>query len=65
MSSLGLAYVFSAIFLSLVVAGVISINENDSPRRALRETVRRTLKLLGVLIAAGLIVQLMTFFSGA
>jgi len=61
--NIGVAYVFSAIYLSLVVAATISINENDTTRRILRETVRRTSKLLLVLLVAGLIVQALTMFS--
>ena len=64
MSLLGILHLFSAVFLSLVVAGVISINENDNPKRMIRETLRRTGKLLTVLVFAGLIVQILTIFSG-
>jgi len=63
--SLGFLYIGSAIYLAVVVAGVISINENDSPRRMLRETTRRSVKLLGVLLAAALIVQVLTLVGGS
>lgn len=64
MNAMGAIHLASAVYLSFIVAGVISINENDSARRTIRETLRRTGKLLGVLLIAGLIVQALTFFSG-
>ncbi len=64
MNAMGAIHLASAVYLSFIVAGVISINENDNARRTIRETLRRTGKLLGVLLIAGLIVQALTFFSG-
>ncbi|GEM_PF-2318628 len=65
MISVGLTYVFSAIYLSFIVSMVISINENDTVRRIARETLRRAGKLLGVLAIAAIIVQVLTFFSNS
>ena len=64
MNAMGAIHLASAVYLSFIVAGVISINENDDARRTVRETLRRAGKLLGVLLIAGLIVQTLTFFSG-
>ncbi|OPZ01248.1 MAG: hypothetical protein BWZ10_03486 [candidate division BRC1 bacterium ADurb.BinA364] len=63
MIAMGLLHVGSAIYLSAIVAFVISVNDNEAPRRIARETARRTGKLLGGLLAIGLVVQLLTWLA--
>lgn len=47
----------SAIYLAVLVALVISVNDGEEPRRIAAETLRRSAKLLGGLLIIGLIVM--------
>ena len=57
MNAVGLCHLASAVYLAFIVSLVISVNDNDQPRRIVRETLRRTAKLLGGLALIGLAVQ--------
>ena len=61
--SMGMINILSAIFLSFVVAGVISINDSDTPGRAIRRTLWRAAKLMGGMAAIGLVVLILSLFS--
>ena len=63
MNPIGLIHLASAAYLAFVVSMVISVNDNDSAKRIARETLRRTLKLLGDLALIGLVVQGLTFLG--
>ena len=61
--SIGTINILSAIFLSFVVAGVISINDSDSAASAVRRALLRAAKLIGGMALIGLIVLVLTLFS--
>jgi len=60
---MGLINILSAIFLSFVVAGVISINDSDTPARAAQRTLSRAAKLIGGMALIGVIVLVLSLFS--
>jgi hypothetical protein len=61
--SMGTINILSAFFLSFVVAGVISINDSDSPSRAIHRTFWRAAKLLGGMALIGVLVLVLSLFS--
>lgn len=60
MNIVGLAHVFSMLWLSGVVCFSISLNENRDPRRIVSETVRRWVKFMVVALTMMLVVQLLS-----
>ena len=56
----GLLHLFSMLFLSFVVAAVLSINEGEQFAGIARATLRRWGKLVGALVLIGVIVQIMS-----
>ena len=57
MNPTGLIHLGSAIYLAMLVALVISVNDGVEPRRIAAETLRRSAKLLGGLLIIGLTVM--------
>lgn len=64
MTPLGIINLLSAIYLSGVISLAVSLNENRTPGRILRETLRRWRKFMlwGVLLG-GLIMLISTVFE--
>jgi len=63
MTYIGVCHLFSAVYLSFVVSFVISVNDNDDPKRMARETARRAGKLLGGLALIALVVGILSLFG--
>jgi hypothetical protein len=59
MTKLGLIHLLSALYLSAIICLSVSVNENDSPRRIARETLRRWIKFVGVAAVLAVIVTLL------
>lgn len=57
--TLGPLYLFSAIYLGLVVAFSFSLIEGDTTREITRATLRRSAQLYGLLIGLGVIIWLL------
>ena len=60
MTSLGLLHLGSMIYLSGVICLAVSLNENRDPRRIMRETLRRSVKFLGLTLVLILIVHFLS-----
>jgi hypothetical protein len=60
MTELGVIQLLSLIYISAVICLSISVNENRDPRRIVRETLRRWAKFLGVTLAGGGLVSLLS-----
>lgn len=59
----GWLHIGSCMYLALVVTLVLGVIENDNWGLVLKSTVRRWLKLIGALIAIGVVVQTCTFVA--
>ena len=57
----GWLYVGSCFYLAVVVTLILGILEFDEWRAIWRSTVRRWLKLIGALVAIGVVVQLLSW----
>lgn len=60
MTHLGVIHLLSAIYLSGVICLAISLNEQRDPRRIARETLRRWAKFMGLAVAIGVVVTLLS-----
>ncbi len=60
---LGLLSIFSVLYLGTVLTFSKALVEQESWGGIWRETRRRWLKLMGILIAIALVTQALTFFS--
>jgi hypothetical protein len=60
MTQLGIIHLLSAIYLSGVICLAVSVNENDQPRRILRETLRRWVKFLGITLILAFVIAIMS-----
>lgn len=60
----GVAFVASAIYLTLAVALAVTLLDTGFDRRFIQHTLRRWGKFLLGLVALGAIVQILTFFAG-
>jgi hypothetical protein len=58
--SLAIVNILSLLYLSMVVALTLSINEFEEIRPIIRATLRRWAKLVGFLIGIGIIVYLLS-----
>jgi hypothetical protein len=56
---IGIVNILSLLYLSLVVALVFSINDQEEIGQIVRATLRRWGKLVGVLVGIGIIVYLL------
>jgi hypothetical protein len=63
MTGTGVLHIASCLFLALIVTLVLGIIEHDNWSPLWRSAVRRWLKLIGALIAIGLVVQVCTMVS--
>jgi threonine/homoserine/homoserine lactone efflux protein len=59
MTEQGIIHLLSAFYISGVICLAVSVNENRSPRRILRETLRRWLKFLAGALLIALVVCLL------
>lgn len=60
MTELGIIHLMSILYISFIVCLLVSINENREPKRIIRETLRRWVKFLGVTVAMGILVTLLS-----
>lgn len=60
MTTFGIIHLTSAVYLSGVLCLAVSLNENRSRRRIVRETLRRWVKFAAVCIAIGIVVELIS-----
>lgn len=60
MTELGVIGILSLLYISAVICLSVSINENRDPKRIARETLRRWGKFLGVTVAIGVLVTLLS-----
>lgn len=60
----GLPFLTSLIYLTLLVAVVVTVLERGYDARFVRETLRRWVKFLLLLGALGVAVQILTFLQG-
>ena len=58
--SVGWLYLGSLFYLSGAICLAVSVNENSSPRRIVRETLRRWLKFVAMTFIIALIVHLLS-----
>lgn len=59
MTELGVIQILSLLYISAVIAFSVSMNENREPKKILRETLRRWVKLLGVTLGVAVLVTLL------
>ena len=64
MMTFGILNVISLIYLTGVVALVMGMGEAETPGRVTRQALGCWAKLLGALIAVGLVVYIMSLFAG-
>ena len=64
MLTFGILNVVSLIYLSAVVALIMGLDEGESPRKVARQSLGCWAKLLGALVGIGLLVYLLSLFSG-
>ncbi|HOE64260.1 MAG TPA: hypothetical protein PKW18_02770 [Candidatus Sumerlaeota bacterium] len=57
---MGTINIVSIIYLSFVVAFILGLNDHDTPRKIIRATLRRWLKLLAALVVIGAVVLLLS-----
>ena len=60
----GVFNVLSLIYLTAVVALVLGMHEGETPREAARHVLGCWVKIMGGLVALGLVVYIMSFFAG-
>ncbi len=59
----GTPFLVSLIYLTLLVAAVVTVLERGYDERFVRETVRRWVKFLLLLLALAAVVQVLTMFA--
>ncbi len=57
---IGWLIIISLLYLSLVVAVVLGINEHDRVKKILEATLRRWVKLVAALVAIGAVIQVLS-----
>lgn len=57
---MGTLNIISIIYLSFVVAFIMGLNDHDAPKKVIRTTLRRWLKLLAALAVIGAVVLLLS-----
>lgn len=60
MTELGVIHLLSLVYLSGVFCLAVSVNQNNTPKRALREALRRWAELLGLALIIAIAVSLLS-----